>query len=219
VDPSGGGADEFAYAIGHTEDGRTVRIDVEGGRARAVGEPVQLTAAVAEIAAALRRYRVVTVKGDKYAGDWVAQEFIKHGIAYQAAEKNKSQLYREAKPFFNEDRVEMPRDPVLIGQLGGLEERVRPGGRVPTVDHAPGGHDDRAVAVCGVVAELAASMAPAVGGTRESFAAAEQAASGALGVDPASAAMWAELQTGRPPRGAMHFRGRGPARPRLTMFR
>ena len=206
VDPSGGGADEFALAIGHSEDGHEVRIDCLVARARAVGAPVELTAAVAEYAALLRHYRVAVVTGDKYAGDWVAQEFRKHGIAYTAAEKSKSQLYREAKPFFNEGRVEMPADTALIGQLGGLEERVRPGGRVPTVDHPPGGHDDRANAVCGVIAELAASMAPAVGGTLESFERARAAA------DPTSAALHTELDQygpdGAPRRGALVGFGR-----------
>jgi hypothetical protein len=221
VDPSGGGADEFAFAIGHTEDGHHVHLDAVAGRARPIGEPVQLTAAVAEIAEVLRRYRVGVVKGDKYAGDWVAQEFRKHGIAYEAAEKTKSQLYREAKPFFNEARVSLPAEAILTGQLGGLEERVKPGGRVPTVDHPPGGHDDRANAVCGVIAELAASMAPAVGGTWESVLA-QRVARGeapAPAVDAASRNLHRELDGydahGRPRLG---FWGRAGGRPR-GMFR
>ncbi|HJR01773.1 MAG TPA: hypothetical protein VKA83_09085 [Methylomirabilota bacterium] len=205
ADPSGGGADEFALAIGHTEDGVRVRIDYVAGRVREPGEKLELTQVVADYAEVIKRYRCGTVKGDKFAGDWVAQEFRKHGIAYDPADKHKSQLYREAKPFFNEDRVELPADPILTGQLGGLEERVKPGGRVPMVDHAPGGHDDRANAVCGVIAELAASMQPAVGGMAATY---ERAAAREAG-DPESAALHEELNQfgpdGVPRRGAMGF--------------
>lgn len=215
VDASGGGRDEFALGIGHTEDGARVRTDYVEGRARPLGQALELTHVVADYAAILKHYRVATVKGDKYAGDWVAQEFRKHGIAYDAAGKNKAQIYRESKPFFNEDRVEIPDDRELIGQLGGLEERVPRNGKVPSVDHPPGGHDDRAVVVCGVIAELAASMAPAVGGTLESFQAAKVARGEAPVVDPASAALHRELDG--------YGRGREPqrfwGRQRVGMFR
>ena len=205
IDPSGGGADEFALAIGHTEDGHRVRIDAVAGEVRAPGAKLELTGVVARYAELIKHYRCGTVKGDKYAGDWVTQEFRKCGVSYEPAAKAKSQCYREAKPFFNEDRVDMPNDPVLVGQLGGLEERVKPGGRVPTVDHPPGGHDDRANAVCGVIAELAASMQPAVGAMAETYLRARAAATG----DPESAALHQELNQygpdGVPRRGALGF--------------
>lgn len=51
---------------------------------------------------------------------------------------------------FNSGRVELPPDDKLQAQLVGLERRTARGGR-DSIDHPPGGHDDRANVVAGLV--------------------------------------------------------------------
>jgi hypothetical protein len=54
---------------------------------------------------------------------------------------------------FANGRVELPRDDRLVAQLVGLERRTARGGR-DSIDHPPGGHDDRANAVAGLLGLL-----------------------------------------------------------------
>jgi hypothetical protein len=127
-----------------------------------VRPPFDPGSVVAEFAEMLKSYRVLTVRGDKYAGEWPVAEFRKHGVIYQAAEKAKSGLYRELLPAVNARRVELLDHPKLVTQLVGLERRVGRGGR-DSIDHAPGAHDDLANAVAGVVqAVLAHAHVPLV---------------------------------------------------------
>jgi len=153
VDPAGGGQDEYTIAIGHKEDDDTV-VDVLRARR---GIPAEITA---EYAALLKSYRIRKVTGDKYAGSWPADEFKKHDTKYAPSEKHdtkyapsekpKSGLYLDLLPALNSGRVELPPDDRLVNQLIGLERRTARGGR-DSIDHAPGGHDDRANVVAGLV--------------------------------------------------------------------
>ena len=149
VDPAGGGADHFALAIGHKEGDVTV---VDLLRARC-GIPSEITA---EYATLLKSYHVRKIVGDKYAGSWPGDEFKKHGIEYSPSEKPKSGLYLDLLPALNSGRVELPPDNRLVNQLIGLERRTARGGR-DSIDHAPGGHDDRANVIAGLVSTKAAS--------------------------------------------------------------
>ena len=54
----------------------------------------------------------------------------------------------------NSGRAEIPPDDKLITQLASLERRTARGGR-ESIDHPPGGHDDRANAVAGLIANTA----------------------------------------------------------------
>ena len=143
VDPSGGGADEFCLAVGHKEGDDTV-IDVLRARR---GIPADITT---DYAALLKSYRIRKVTGDKYGGSWPGDEFKKHGITYSPSDKPKSGLYLDLLPALNSGRVELPPDDRLINQLIGLERRTARGGR-DSIDHTPGGHDDRANVVAGLV--------------------------------------------------------------------
>ncbi|MCF6225770.1 MAG: hypothetical protein L3J22_05625 [Xanthomonadales bacterium] len=143
TDPTGGGADEFTLAIGHIEDKLTV---VDLLRARR-GTPADI---VAEYAETLKAYGLQVVTGDKYAGSWPGDEFKRHGIEYKPSEKPKSGLYLDLLPALNSGRVQIPPDDRLINQLSKLERRTARGGR-DSIDHAPGGHDDRANAIAGLV--------------------------------------------------------------------
>ncbi len=142
TDPSGGGPDGFTLAVGHLEDGKIVT-DVLRERKGPPG------AIVTEYAELLRSYGVREVTGDKYGGTWPEQEFARHGIKYQPAGKPKSELYTDMLATLNSQRIELPPDDRLLSQLVGLERRTTRAGK-DSIDHAPGGHDDRANAIAGL---------------------------------------------------------------------
>jgi hypothetical protein len=85
VDPSGGRRDAAALAISHRE-GERIILDV----ARAWKAPHDPAVVVGEMAGVLRAFGLSRITGDRYAGAWPEQEFLKHGISYQAADKDKS---------------------------------------------------------------------------------------------------------------------------------
>lgn len=144
VDPNGGGADEFTLAIAHREGELTV-VDGVWGRH---GSPAAI---VEEFAAILRSYRISRAHGDRYAGRWPADEFRKHGIEYTASNRDRSALYLEFMARINSGAVILPPCQKMQRQLANLERRAHRGGR-DTIDHPPGGHDDRANAAAGAVA-------------------------------------------------------------------
>ena len=155
VDPSGGSSDSMTIAIVHKEraDGfERVVIDV----IREARAPFNPTDVVAELAKTLKGYGVSRVRGDRYAGEWPAEAFRRHGITYAPAEKPKSVIYGEALPLLNSRRVSLLDQPRLVAQLVGLERRTARGGR-NSIDHAPGGHDDVANVVAGASVRAAVS--------------------------------------------------------------
>ena len=148
LDLSGGGNDSMTIAVGHLEDKIAV-IDA----AREVRPPCSLESVVIEFCDLLRSYGIRRVEGDRYAGEWPRERFREHGIEYEPALKPKSDVYREALPTLNGHRCELLDLPRLQAQLCGLERRTARGGR-NSIDHAPGGHDDIANSVCGVLVKL-----------------------------------------------------------------
>lgn len=148
ADPSGGGADEFTLGIGHLE-GESAVVDLVRAR---TGQPAAI---VAEYADVLKAHGLTEVTADRYAGSWPADEFQRHGIRCHTAEQPKSGLYLDTLAALNSARVELPPDDRLTNQFVALERRTARGGR-ESVDHPPGGHDDRANAAAGVVAHLSA---------------------------------------------------------------
>jgi hypothetical protein len=151
VDPSGGSSDSMTCAVGHKE-GDVVYVDA----VREVRPPFSPEDVVIEFALLLKAYGVNRCVGDKYAGLWPQELFLKHHIVFEQSAKPKSDLYRDMLPLINSRRIDLLDHPRLISQLCSLERRTARGGR-DSIDHPPGGHDD----VCNSVAGLAAS---AVGG-------------------------------------------------------
>jgi hypothetical protein len=101
----------------------------------------------------LRRYGVSTMVGDHYAGEWPRARFAEHGIELVQSARPKSALYGDLLPLLNARRVELLDLPRLSAQLAGLERRVARSGK-DSIDHGPGGHDDLANAVAGVLVGL-----------------------------------------------------------------
>ncbi|MEI4262347.1 hypothetical protein [Roseovarius sp. D0-M9] len=143
TDPAGGGADEFTVAIGH-RDGDAVVVDAVRGLH---GSPAEIAK---EYAGFLKSYGIRRVTGDRYAGRWPRDEFEKHGITYVVSELDRNGLYIELLAAMNSGSLELPPDQKLARQLAGLERRTGRSGR-DMIDHPPGGHDDLANAVAGLV--------------------------------------------------------------------
>ena len=105
----------------------------------------------------LKGYRIYTVEGDAYGGEFAREPLKKHGISYQLAKKPKSDLYAHHSAADAELRPRRPaRSPARIQQIIGLECHTARAGR-DKIDHPPGGHDDLANAVAGLVARAAGS--------------------------------------------------------------
>jgi hypothetical protein len=151
TDPSGGSADSMTLAIAHKE-GSTAILDL----VREVKPPFSPEAVVEEFAGTLKNYRITTVQGDRYAGEWVAAAFRKNGINYSPSERTKSELYADLLPVVNSRGCDLLDSDRLVTQLTNLERRVGRSGK-DSIDHGPGGHDDIANAVAGAIT-LAAKL-------------------------------------------------------------
>lgn len=146
VDPSGGSNDAMTLAIAHTENDSAV---LDATRERK--PPFSPEAVVGEYAALLKSYGITRVTGDRYGGEWPREQFRKHGIAYDLAEKTRSELYRDALlPALNSKQAVLLDDDRAVTQIVGLERRVARGGR-ESIDHPPHGHDDIANAIAGAI--------------------------------------------------------------------
>lgn len=152
TDPSGGSADSFTLAVCHLE-GNVAVLDALRERK----PPFSPEAVVVEFAELLKTYRVSTVSGDKYAGEWPRERFRLHGIDYEIADRTASDYYRDALPLINSGRVELLEHSRLNTQLVALERRTSRTGK-DLISHPPGGHDDLANAVCGVLVLAAAGQ-------------------------------------------------------------
>lgn len=149
VDPSGGSQDSMTLAIAHEENGKAVLDCLRERRA-----PFNPSEVVADFAATLKTYRISSVTGDRYGGEWPPERFREHDMGYNTAEKTKSEYYLELLPCVNGRQVELLDHPRLIAQLCSLERRTARGGR-DSVDHPPGGHDDLINAAAGVLVRAA----------------------------------------------------------------
>ena len=145
VDVAGGsGADSYTFCIAHKEGSR-VAIDAT----REVKPPFSPNDVTQELAALAKAYRLRTVKGDRFAGDWVVEAWRQHGIWFRHSEKSKSQLYQDLLPLVNAGQLLLLDDDRAINQIAGLERRVKFGSRSETIDHPERGHDDVANVIAG----------------------------------------------------------------------
>lgn len=156
-DPSGGGNDAMTLAVAHLREGAICVLDA----VLEVRPPFDPEVAVSACTAVLRRFGVTRVTGDRYAGLWPAARFAEHGIAFEQSARPKSDLYCDLLPLLNAKRVELLDNPRLASQLVALERRTARSGR-DTVDHTPGGHDDLANVVAGVLVQLDLDRRPAL---------------------------------------------------------
>jgi len=152
ADPSGGASDSFTLAVAHVE-GNVAVLDCVRERTA----PFNPEGVVEEFCALLKTYRVSSVTGDRYGGEWPAEQFEKRAITYRASEHSKSELYLEFLPAATAGWVQLLDHARLKAQLLSLERRTARSGK-DSVDHPPGGHDDVANAVAGVLVEALRSV-------------------------------------------------------------
>jgi hypothetical protein len=145
VDPSGGSADSMTLAICH-RDGERIIVDAIRERK----PPFSPEDCVLEFAGLLKGYRITSVCGDRYAGEWPRERFQRSGIKYEVSERPKSDIYRDVLPLLNSGRVELLDHNRLILQFCNLERRTARGGR-DSIDHPPSGHDDLSNSVAGAL--------------------------------------------------------------------
>jgi hypothetical protein len=120
VDPAGGsGGDSFTAAVAHPEGDRACLDAIVEVRS-----PFSPEAATERICEMLRRYRITKVTGDRYAGDWPKEQFLKRGIIYEASERTKSDIYRELLPLINARRCDLLDNKRMLNQLCSLERRT-----------------------------------------------------------------------------------------------
>ena len=143
VDVAGGGADEYTLAIAHREGDLIITDAVFAER----GNPAAITARYAAI---LKEYRIANLMGDRYAAEWPRQEYRQHKINMEPSPLTRSELFLELLPMLQTGRVELTPDHKTVVQLANLERRTSRAGK-DSIDHPPGGHDDRANAVAGAV--------------------------------------------------------------------
>lgn len=156
VDPSGGRNDSFTLCIAH-KDRKTDSVVVDC--IRAIKPPFSPESVVDEFCEVLKTYRVRTIKGDSYAGEWPKEQFAKRGITYKKSDHPKTDLYRDLLPLISSQRVEFPPHKRLETELLGLERRTARGGR-DSIDHMPGLHDDIANAVAGACVHAIKPLPP-----------------------------------------------------------
>ena len=140
VDPAGGGRDEFALSICHLENEIVVQDCVRACRAKAPD------AVVREMSKVLKRYRIRSVTGDRYSGEWVRSAFRNHGISYTVSKLTASETFLELLPKINSGTVELLDNRTQTHQILALERRRGRSGK-DSLSHPTGGHDDRGVAL------------------------------------------------------------------------
>jgi hypothetical protein len=153
-DPSGGSADSMTLAIAHIEDNITV-LDL----VREAVPPFAPSEVCEQFADVLKDYKVRSIQGDRYAGEWVVEQMGRVGITYEPSELTKSEIYQELLPLLNSRIVALLDNERLQRQLLGLERRTSRAGR-DAIDHPRGARDDLANAVAGAI--VMAQSAPSI---------------------------------------------------------
>lgn len=149
ADPAGGsGKDSFTLAIGHVEE-RIPTLDV----IREFKPPFSPKAVIEQCCDLLKQYGIRKLTADRYAAEFVVEGFREHQITLEHSLKPKSQIYSEFLPLLNSKTCDILDNPRLRTQLVGLERRVARSGK-DSIDHGPGGHDDVANAVAGVLTSM-----------------------------------------------------------------
>lgn len=150
VDPSGGARDSMTLAVAHKEpkSGKIVLDCV-----REVKPPFNPTEVCRDFGRVLRSYRITSVQGDRYSGEWVRTILREAGgVAYHAAERTKSEIYGELLPLINAGQVELLDHKRLVAQLTSLERKTSRQGR-DSIAEPPGlnSHDDVVNAAAGAM--------------------------------------------------------------------
>ncbi|HEY8006084.1 MAG TPA: hypothetical protein VIE66_04610 [Methylocella sp.] len=156
ADPSGGGQDSFALAIGHVENGVGVLdLLLERRPPLPLGGPV---AVVSEFCDALKAYGLYEVTGDRFGAGFTIETFRQHGVEYRKSEMSTSDYYAGFLPILNSGMVRLLDNKRLATQLCSLERKPSRFGAKDSIGHPHNGHDDCSTVVAGLFSRI-------VGGT------------------------------------------------------
>lgn len=146
TDASGGGADEFTLNIWHKErKGKEEHVYQD---LLLYANPMDPFRLVQIWGPRIKPYRIRTVYGDPYAGEWPREAFRSVGINYVVSEYTASDCYVEFQPLVKQGIVHMLDDGVQRDQICALLERKAITGR-RLIIHPTGDHDDRANVAAG----------------------------------------------------------------------
>jgi len=150
IDASGGRSDSMTMALSfQNPDGKIIVARAEEKKA-----PFNPEEVVREFSEIMKAYRVFDCVGDSYGAEWVVSMFGKYGIRLKNSEKNRSECYLETQSLFSCNRLNIPKDEILLAQFCNLERRPSKMGGRDQVNHPVGLKDDK----CNAVA-LAACLA------------------------------------------------------------
>jgi hypothetical protein len=156
VDPSGAAVDAMTLSIGHFDKAERAILDL----IREIRPPFSPESVVAEFAHTCKQFRIGTVTGDRWGGEFAREPFRKLGIDYCVSEKTKSEIYLAFLPLLNSGRVELLDNPRLFSQLVHLERRTGRGSGHDVVDHPRGAHDDIVNSAAGALTLAALEPGP-----------------------------------------------------------
>lgn len=156
----GSGKDSYCICVGHNQhhQGRDVCVVDALLEITPPFDPDDATRRCAEL---LKQWSCFTVLGDAYASQWPVTAFAKHGITYQTAALNRSEIYLHALPAWTAGRVVMLDHAKAVDQLCGLKRKLLQGGK-ELIDHVRGAHDDLANVISGVLWRLTPVQPPFV---------------------------------------------------------
>src|SRR6516162_8285956 len=149
---SGTGTDSFACCIGHEardSDRDVCVIDLLIAQ-KPPFDPYMCTAALAEH---LKRWGIITVMGDNWAGGFPVSAFANNSLTYQPCPLSASELYLHSLPAWTSGTVAMLDNLRAIDELTSLRRKVGQGGKEHVI-HMRGHHDDLANTIAGVIYRL-----------------------------------------------------------------
>jgi len=142
--------DSFGMAVGHAERDRTIVDGVWRWRRHGFERTLD------EVKAIANRYGIASLTTDQHAAVPVQEGLQRRGIGaiYEPwTVESKNDAFSALKLGLNARQIELPRDEWLEEELLSLEARPTPGGYT-RIAAAGSGHDDLAVAVAALVAQL-----------------------------------------------------------------
>lgn len=160
IDPAYSG-DAFALAIGHVNDAGRLIVDRTAAWRGSHSRPVDHATVLTEVATWAKAYNGAKIVTDQYASAAVQSGLQERGCLVEAVpwtNENKIAAAQGLRQRLYSGTVELPDDRALVAELCNLEQRPSPAGK-PRIQGV--GHDDRAMALLGLVAAVEHEIEPA----------------------------------------------------------
>ena len=158
IDPAVTG-DTWSLLVGHREgrgDAARVIVDLAKGWTGSKGHPLDTRAVLDDVAGLARSYGHASVVLDQFGQEFVAQGLSARGVSairQPWTNELKAESLSNLRAYLNTGRLSLPDHAVMLGELLSLEQTVLPSGK-PRIAAPPGQHDDYAMALLGLLAQL-----------------------------------------------------------------